>query len=80
MSNNVIPKNILADVVLCVSRSMREKKVFEEYDHHYNDLLKKIINCYCKIRLHNIAKKYSLDLHDDFVRPNFNKLVLFKHQ
>ena len=48
--------------------------------NHVFFLVKTIIECYCKIRLHHIAKQASMNINDGNIRKNLTKLILFKNQ
>lgn len=49
-------------------------------EHHGYLLIKKIVYNYCRIRIYNIAKKYTLKIQGTNVRRELNKLILFNHQ
>lgn len=50
------------------------------FEDHRIILIKSLINCYCKIRIFNLCKKYSADIVGPQVRSKFNKIILFRHQ
>lgn len=65
-------------------------KVFENLTCHMFDstpvsnhvfrLIKVIVQCYAKIRLHHLAKLKCAEITGVSVRKEFSKLILFKHQ
>ena len=82
---------LVATVSLSVLSEVGESKsVFADlYDHmfdsspesnHVYKLIKVISQCYIKIRMHAIAKRYTEHKTGTKVRKQLTKLVLFKHQ
>lgn len=75
-------QNLLMDIIINVSRRLvdRLSRLFTEHEEHHYILLKAAIHCYCKIRLHNLAKKYTEKIQGDLIRKKLSKLILFSHQ
>jgi len=48
--------------------------------NHVFFLVKAIVECYCKIRLHHMAKQFSVNINEPSIRKSLTKLILFKHQ
>ncbi len=48
--------------------------------NHVIVLSKLIIQSYCRIRLHHIAKQKTQQISEANVRKNMTKLILFKNQ
>eukprot|EP00794_Sanderia_malayensis_P017132 gene17132-18850_t len=49
-------------------------------DNHTFGLVKTVTKCYCKIRLHHLAKEQTAKQSGTKVRKKLSKLILFKHQ
>lgn len=82
-TNNILPShNLVQDIIVAVSRQLIEKlrNLFPTHEEHQFSLMKNIINCYCKIRLHNLGRMYSEKLQETAIRKTLSKLILFKHQ
>lgn len=82
-TNNALPSHeLVSDIVNCVSASLADKLsiLFSTHEEHHLIMLKSVIHCYCKVRLHNLAKKYTASMHPKLVRKTLTKLVLFNHQ
>lgn len=79
--NNLPSKTLLNDIVCNVCRKLcfKMNELFPDHEHQY-ELLKAIAECYCKIRLHNLAKRHTEKLQGDLIRKKFSKLILFSHQ
>lgn len=48
--------------------------------NHVFTLIKAVVHCYCKIRLHHLAKQKTIEITGTAVRKQFTKLILFNHQ
>lgn len=54
---------------------------YSPVDHNHGfQLIKNITRAYLKIRIHNLAKKYTEIIQGTAVRRELNKLILFNHQ
>lgn len=94
-TGNRIPKedNFFSVFVTCTAQKFYEKgldlfpslqnhnleKAPDEECHVYI-LLKEIVFCYSKIRIHNLLKKFTLSIQGPSVRRQLNKLILFHNQ
>lgn len=80
---NNLPSPVLLKTIVChVSNKLFDRIPILAPDHeeHGLALLKEIIQSYCKIRLHNLAKKFTSSLQGTRIRSVYNKLILFNHQ
>lgn len=69
-------EDLLSDIVAAVSANIvtnMGSTIFVGHDDHNFILLKQTINCYCKIGLHNLAKKYILTSQGNLIRKKKNK-------
>ena len=48
--------------------------------NHIFTLIKVLVSCYTKIRMHHLAKQKTAEVTGISVRKQFSKLILFKHQ
>ena len=77
-------------VSIAVLGSLKIEEIFPESNEHMIDtsatdnhifqLVKQVAKCYCKIRLHHLAKQTTQAESGLSVRKELSKLVLFKHQ
>lgn len=82
--NNSLPSQTLIKDIVALATT----KLFDQLTHLFSDrhiehlliLFKNIVFCYCKIRLHNLSKKYTENIQGDLVRRKLTKLILFSHQ
>ena len=68
----------------------KSNQIFQSLSSHMADsspdqnhlfiLVKLIAQCYCKIRLHHIARQITSKINESNVRKNLTKLILFKNQ
>lgn len=84
VTNNSLPsQSLLPDITALVTSKLADNMntIFgcTHSEHNYK-LVKEIIYCYCKIRIHNLAKKFTEKIQGDLVRTKLNKLILFCHQ
>lgn len=83
LTNDSLPSaDLLMDIVTYIARKHVDKLslLFNNHEEHGFNLLKLITKSYCKIRIHNLAKKYTVKIQGDLVRKKLNKLILFSHQ
>ena len=83
-------KGIPEAIATVVLGTLKVSSLFTELDDHMFDwtvddnhvykLIKKIVKCYCKVRLYHLGKETTADLSGEKIRKKLNKLVLFKHQ
>ena len=77
-------------ISIAVLGSLNIEEIFPELNEHMIDtsatdnhtfqLVKEVAKCYCKIRLHHLAKQTTQAESGLSVRKELSKLVLFKHQ
>lgn len=95
VTNNKIPSEsgFFTTLVLAISQRFYYKidEMFPTLKEHFADiapdeeshafsLIKKITFSYCRIRIFNIAKKYTEKIQGTNVRRELNKLIIFNHQ
>ena len=83
-------KGIPEAIATVVLSTLKVSSLFTELDDHVFDwtvddnhaykLIKKILKCYCKVRLYHLGKETTADLSGEKIRKKLNKLVLFQHQ
>ena len=49
-------------------------------DNHIYGLIKRIVKCYCKVKLYHLGKEATQGLCEKKIRKKRSKLVLFNHQ
>ena len=64
-------------ISIVVLGSLNIKEIFPELNEH---MIKQVAECYCKIRLHHLAKQTTQAESGLSVKRELSKLVLFKHQ
>lgn len=84
ITDNKLPsQQLVSNIIATVSQNLASNlhKMFkEDHQEHHFLLLKNIIFCYCKIRLHNLARRFTESQRGELVRKTYAKLILFKHQ
>lgn len=79
-NNRLASKSLITDIINHVSMKLAEKHLFSAHWEHEYSLLKSVTQCYSKIRLHNLAKTYTISVQGDNIRQTYSKLILFNHQ
>lgn len=83
LNDDSLPSNdIINDIVVNVSAKILQnlgRTIYPNHEHAFQ-LLKTTIFNYSKIRCHNLAKTYTINIQGDAVRKKFSKLILFHHQ
>ena len=87
LPNDVAINDVIAVTVL---RNLQMNNIFSDLDSHILDgsvtdnhvasLIKTIALCYCKVRLHHMAREANAKNNGKKVRKTLSRLVIFKNQ
>ena len=83
-------KGIVGAIAVTVLGAVKVSSLFTDVDDHMYDctvddnyvheLIREIVNCYCKVQLYHMGKEYTAKLSDKNIREQLTKLILFNHQ
>ena len=78
IKSRVMRRLVGTDIFSSIQGHLLTEEVGEE--NHYTNLISILIECYVDVKLHAVAKTYTMGEVGEPIRHKLSKLIIFKHQ